>query len=321
MRYLLFTLVLLGSLLPIVTYAAPFDSPIVPEVCQCEEEKSAPAYGCVLQTVQNIIRVGIALGFVMATLALMYAGFVWMTSGGNAERRSTGKNLLLNVVVGLAVMLCAWIIVDFVMKTLYDEKGEFGPWNDILAPEGDAGNKCLETSSTKALTKGALEAVLTTVGSNAYIGSGTGVKNPGASSDQDARKALTSAGISIHCDAGLCATKTLANTRNDTILQTVEIKRACNCNVIVTATTGGAHAGGPESHAAGYKVDLEDTRDLNLFLMKSLKKVEPRGSDPRYKDSCGNEYVLEKPGQNGNPGPKGSHWDITVNSGSCRLGG
>jgi hypothetical protein len=308
MRYVLFALVLLGTLAPTVAFAGPFNEPIFPAECSCEG--GAPAYGCVLETIQNVIAIGIAIGFIMATLALMYAGFVWMTSGGNSERRSKGKTMIMNVIVGIVVILAAWLVVDFVMKTLYDESGEFGPWNDILAGEGASANRCLVATKQIAVTSGSIKIVLNAVGSS------SGVSTAGTVSDQEARSRLAAGGVNIH---NWAATKTLANTRIDTINQAIAIKAACNCQVLVTATTGGAHAGGPESHAAGYKIDLEDVRSLNVYLMNALTRDGSRGSDPRYRDSCGNEYILENPGQGGNPGPKGSHWDITVNKGACAL--
>lgn len=182
MRYLLFALllVLAASFVPVEAQAqaqAQSQSAfgfvqIVPDICDCEN--TAPAFGCVMQVLQNVIRVLIAISFVMATLALMYAGFVWMTSGGNAERRSTGKNLLLNVIVGIVVILMAWLIVDFVMKTFSDE-AKFGPWHDILAAQGESAAVCLEKRDQVAITEGTVDfSVVTATGSDGSMGGARG---------------------------------------------------------------------------------------------------------------------------------------------------
>jgi hypothetical protein len=163
-RLLPLLFVLAATLTPLYAEAAAvnFFGPIVPAACRCDEQTNpeggvittAPAYGCVLQTVQNVIRFAVTLGIFFATLALVYAGFVWMTSRGNPERVSQGRNMLLNVFVGLAVLLAAWLIVDFIMKTLYNESTEFGPWNSILSDESE--NVCLLAVSPQSLTTGSL---------------------------------------------------------------------------------------------------------------------------------------------------------------------
>jgi hypothetical protein len=97
----------------------------------------------------------ISLGVIAATLALAYAGFVWMTSGGNPEARNKGRDLLLNVVIGLVILLSAWLVIDFVMKTLYNpdittsDGNKFGPWNSIL--QGTAGDQCIAVTKPKAI--------------------------------------------------------------------------------------------------------------------------------------------------------------------------
>lgn len=165
MRYLPVFLFILISAAPLAAQAAPVDffGPILPDACKCENVQTidgesgpistAPGWGCVLQVIQNLIRLAISLGIVLATLALVYAGFTWMTSGANPGRREQGRTLLINVLVGLFVMLSAWLVVDFVMKTLYDgAKGGFGPWNSILAGTGN--DQCLVARMPDAITTG-----------------------------------------------------------------------------------------------------------------------------------------------------------------------
>lgn len=316
--FLISTLFLIGILaaaLPATAHAelvGPLD-PIIPEACKCETVQvqgtsqtvgGAPGYGCVLQVIQNVVRFAVSLGIMLATLALVYTGFQWITAGANAQKKSEGKNLFLNTLVGMVLILTAWLIVDYVMKTLYREPAEFGPWNSILASTGN--DQCLLVREPEPLTDGTVGiATGPTPG-----GGGIGVNNPGSMTDSQARQALRDGGVEIY-DWG--ATRTLANTRINTINQALEIKKACNCRVLVTATTGGTHStGGEYTHANGYKIDLEDTADLNKFL-QGLRRGVSRGGDARYYDRCGNEYVYENAGQSG------SHWDIGVTAGVCSL--
>jgi hypothetical protein len=184
LRAFFLSLLFAASLLPSGVHAATVDffGPIVPEACRCDSVSvegtsqttvSAPAYGCVLQVVQNVIRFAVTLGLVLALLALIYAGFVWMTSRGNPERISQGKTMLLNVIIGLVVLLSAWLIVDFIMKTLYREPTDFGPWNTILADT--SGRACLQAKDPQGLISGRVG--VTT--SNLPGGSGGGGGNSG----------------------------------------------------------------------------------------------------------------------------------------------
>jgi hypothetical protein len=67
-----------------------------------------------------------------------------MFSPFHAGNREKGRTLLLNAVIGLAIALAAWLIVDFVMKNLYNPQAgqgsvALGPWNSILS----GGNECV----------------------------------------------------------------------------------------------------------------------------------------------------------------------------------
>ncbi|HRH24024.1 MAG TPA: pilin [Candidatus Paceibacterota bacterium] len=135
---------------------ATFFGPIIPPECHCET--TAPDFGCVLQVIENLMNFAISIGVVIFVLVAAYAGLLWMFSPMNAHNREQGRTILLNAVVGLLITLCAWLIVDFVMKTLYNE-GSYGPWNAILAD----GKECLvaitppagSTPSDGGLTTGA----------------------------------------------------------------------------------------------------------------------------------------------------------------------
>lgn len=68
--------------------------------------------------IANIIRVALGLvGIIMVGLGL-YAGFLWMTAGGNEEQITQAKSVLRNAVIGLAIILSAYSIVSFVMNML-----------------------------------------------------------------------------------------------------------------------------------------------------------------------------------------------------------
>ena len=146
--------VLLAFLLLIPLSADAQFGPIVPEVC-----KSCPCgFGGVLAIIQNVVNFIIAISIVIATLIIAWAGGLYMLSATNPESRSTANKMLINAAVGLVIVLSAWLIVDFVMKTLYDNGSEFGPWNTILM--GTGGDSCIvKNENQQALFDGNIFAV------------------------------------------------------------------------------------------------------------------------------------------------------------------
>lgn len=72
----------------------------------------------------RIIRV--ALGFLglVAVLIVLYAGYMWMTAGGEQERVNTAKKTLKNGLIGLVIILMAFSIVSFVISRLSSATGE-----------------------------------------------------------------------------------------------------------------------------------------------------------------------------------------------------
>ena len=68
--------------------------------------------------VANIIRVALGLLGTVALVLIIYAGYLWMTAGGNDEQIGTAKKFLFNTVIGLAIILSAYAIVSFVISKL-----------------------------------------------------------------------------------------------------------------------------------------------------------------------------------------------------------
>ena len=99
---------------------------------------------------QRIVRFFIYLGLVLATGLFVYAGVLYVTSGQNSENISKAHRVFWSVLIGLVIVLGAWLIVDIVMKTLYGDgtnaNGQrWGPWNEIIcdSPGGPINQTCL----------------------------------------------------------------------------------------------------------------------------------------------------------------------------------
>lgn len=69
-------------------------------------------------TIGSLIRV--ALGFlgVVAVVIILFGGFKWMTAGGNEEKVSEAKRLIIAGIIGLAIILSAYAIASFVISSV-----------------------------------------------------------------------------------------------------------------------------------------------------------------------------------------------------------
>jgi hypothetical protein len=57
------------------------------------------------------------LGTVFVVL-IVYAGFLWMTAQGNEEQVGKAKKMIVNSVIGIAIVLMAYAITSFVIAAL-----------------------------------------------------------------------------------------------------------------------------------------------------------------------------------------------------------
>jgi type IV secretory pathway VirB2 component (pilin) len=71
-------------------------------------------------TIGNIIQTLLGLLGLIAVILILYAGFTWMTSGGNDEKIGQAKKTLISAVIGLAIILSAYAITSFVVGSLYE---------------------------------------------------------------------------------------------------------------------------------------------------------------------------------------------------------
>lgn len=61
---------------------------------------------------------GLAISGILATLVLMGAGVIWLTSGGDSGKISQAKELISGAVVGLIILVCAWMILNTINPNL-----------------------------------------------------------------------------------------------------------------------------------------------------------------------------------------------------------
>ena len=83
--------------------------------CNCCGNCKISSFQTLAETIARTI-----LGFTgsLALGAFIYGGFVWVSSAGNADRVKKGQQILTGAVIGVIIVLGAWLLIDFVLETL-----------------------------------------------------------------------------------------------------------------------------------------------------------------------------------------------------------
>ncbi|HRH23170.1 MAG TPA: Ig-like domain-containing protein [Candidatus Magasanikbacteria bacterium] len=84
-----------------------------------------------------IVRIlNVVLGFLglVAVCIILYAGYLWMTSAGNEEQVAQAKKMLINGVVGMVIILSAFGITSYILRSLIAAINGTGATNNTRPP-------------------------------------------------------------------------------------------------------------------------------------------------------------------------------------------
>jgi len=120
------------------------DDPETPDI-----NESQPCTACdLLVLLQNVLHFALTIAFLIVVIFAIVGGFRWILSGGNEENIKAGQKTLSSALIGLVIILCAWLIVNTVfwlVKTIggedYTGTGAL-PWFQLECtyPESNTNN-------------------------------------------------------------------------------------------------------------------------------------------------------------------------------------
>ena len=93
------------------------------------EDDIGPAIGAEATTntlpelIGNIIKVLLSVLGIIFVVLIVYAGFLYLTAGGEDEKVKKAKKLLTQSVIGLIIIVAAYAISAFVIEALIDVTG------------------------------------------------------------------------------------------------------------------------------------------------------------------------------------------------------
>jgi len=280
------------------------DNDITPGLVSCS---GLDCNACELvKTTNRVVNFFITLLTIAATIMFVMAGFKLVTSGGDTSARQSAKNMFVAILIGFIIVLSAWLLVDTVLKTLtQDDSGQglgLEAWTTI---------ECGGITNTKTKNDNTYNADVDSSAPGLCVGAtcsgdqGDGLRGSvdtgGGLSDTAARSVLSSSGVTVW-ESGPGNTS-LEGINTATLNEVVNLKSACNCNVVVTGgTEAGFHADGQYSHENGYKIDVDDSNDVTSYITNNYTYTGVRSDGATlYQSPGGTVYAKE-----------GNHWDILV---------
>ncbi|MGC8651167.1 MAG: hypothetical protein ACP5RX_00920 [Minisyncoccia bacterium] len=123
MKKIIFFLFAFVLLLPVISKAAG----LVP----CGGPNENPCTACdLLVLAENILHFAMTMAFTIVVIFAIIAGFRMILSGGNEANVKAGQQGLTSALIGLAIILCAWLIINTIFWLVAKVGGEdyTGTW-------------------------------------------------------------------------------------------------------------------------------------------------------------------------------------------------
>lgn len=108
---ILFGLTGLVFLLPMIAFGA-HDGGIVP--CHGSECDWAD----LVSLGQNVLNLIVTLAVIVSAIMFAYAGMLFFSSSANASGLEKAKKIFAGVIIGLVIILTAWLIINTILETL-----------------------------------------------------------------------------------------------------------------------------------------------------------------------------------------------------------
>ncbi len=99
----------------------------------CAEPYHPDNYGAceLVQLSNNIVRFIIGLISVVGAIVMVYAGYLLVSSRGNVSQMQRAKEMFTNILIGIVIMLSAFLVVNTVMSILVGSNSSLINWNNI----------------------------------------------------------------------------------------------------------------------------------------------------------------------------------------------
>jgi hypothetical protein len=108
-------------LLPAAAYAQLSEA--TSDLSTIGEQVGADADNSLPELIGNVIKVLLSVLGIVFVILVVYAGFLYLTAGGEDAKVGKAKTMLTQAVIGLILIVAAYAIADFVIDALIDIAG------------------------------------------------------------------------------------------------------------------------------------------------------------------------------------------------------
>ena len=280
------TLLLFLIVIPTVTKAI---SPLInPNECSGHLCVPKDARYCTLCDGLKVVQGGmtnlVELGIAVAVLIITYGAILIMVGGAMPAKIQEGKKAITAAVVGVALMLMAWIIVNQVFFLFVNKSITNKPWNQIECPKEEQ-LECIIGGGTPITSGG----TSTTGGATTTPGTGS-CANEGRSSNLTNSPGLQQV---LNCVTAKFSSSDLGQI---TTFGGTHSKNSCHCGG--RTCTDGAHA-----------VDFGNEANSSRIIAAMAE----------CSNATGNTYLCRCENEGGGtvPCPGGNHIHCNVNNSAC----
>lgn len=122
---------------PLSVGAASSSLPLVP--CGADDDLCTACDLFVLA--QNVLKFAFEIAFLIVVGFIVYGGFRWIFSLGKEENLKAGQKIITNAIIGIVIILSAWIIVNTVFWFIAQAGGDDyrGTWFHIECNDESGG--------------------------------------------------------------------------------------------------------------------------------------------------------------------------------------
>lgn len=90
--------------------------------------QSCTSANCIADIIGRFLNIALSLVGVILVCLFIWAGFLWMTAGGDDEKVKKARAMLANAVAGLVIIVLAYAVTGFVISSLsFSLTGEGNP--------------------------------------------------------------------------------------------------------------------------------------------------------------------------------------------------
>jgi hypothetical protein len=130
MRMRVIVLTALFALIPALTFAA---GGLPTKIVSCDGTGVNGGRECtvcdIATTAGNILNTMIFIAVFLAAIMFAWAGWGYLSAAGDTGAIGKSRTTFMNVLIGLLIILSAWLLIDTLMRTLVGS--QLGPWNKI----------------------------------------------------------------------------------------------------------------------------------------------------------------------------------------------